>query len=130
MLMVPELARSNGKHEHHCGNQPLRKAADFFLLARTGATLWGGFLLARPARELANWRYATGSQEIPLLSVAAGTVKYRRERAPGHSRRDEFPDERHKFLATAGQLVVARDQCLRSWWTRWLHQPRGFRDGE
>lgn len=73
-FMVPAPPAATGSTNITAATNKIASAADFFLLARTGATLWGGLLLG-DLRVGTNWSYVTGGQEIPLLSIST---------SPGH----------------------------------------------
>lgn len=68
-FMVPGPPFPTGSTNITAATNQLELAADFFLLARTGSTLWGGLLLS-DLRVGTNWSYVTGGQEIPLLSIS------------------------------------------------------------
>ncbi len=71
MFMVPGRPGATTNLNITVATNKIAQAADFFLLARTGATLWGGLLVGN-LRVGTNWSYVTGGQEIPLLSIANG----------------------------------------------------------
>ncbi len=61
------------------GNNRIACAADFFLLDRTGSTLWGGLLIS-DLRVATSWSYVTGGLDLsaatpPQLSVSAARGK-------------------------------------------------------
>jgi hypothetical protein len=77
MMMVPGPPAATASTNIIAATNKISAAADFFLLARSGATLWGGALFGS-LRIGTNWSYVTGGQEIPLLSItaAAGNVVF------------------------------------------------------
>src|SRR5262249_9251534 len=52
------------------GNNRIAQAADFFLLARTGATIWGGLFVSN-LRVGTTWNYVTGGPDTMHASLSA-----------------------------------------------------------